>query len=370
MARFTYMVQRATTKQWLDRELPLETDGPDWSLSAAGTLTGMLPEGWSRGSLALADRGLLLEEWGTIIHVDASGVHRGAFIVHHMEVNERGQLVVDAIGYSSYPHGLPFEGGGPTGYSRIGIDPADITRDLWSHAQSQPDGDLGVRVVGSTPVRLGTPAVEGDRSSGPYELLWWETPDCGREIDTLATQTPFDWVEETEWDGEDARLRIRIGYPRLGRRREDLAFVEGENITAVVTPERDGSRFANSVVGLGSGEGQGALRWTAAKGDGRLRRVAVLPAKDVTSQARLETLVRGELDRRQSTTLRVDEITVRDHPNALLGSWSLGDDIRVQAFVPHFGEIDLWCRVVGWRLAGEQHAVLALERSDTFNYGS
>lgn len=370
MARFAYMVQRATTKQWLDRDLPLDGDGPDWSLSAAGTLSGTLPEGWSRGSLALSDQRPLLEEWGSIIHVDASGVHRGAFIVHRIAVNERGQLQVDAIGYSSYLHGMPFDGGGTAGYSRIGIDPADIWRDVWAHAQSLPDGNLGVQVLGSTPVRLGTPKVDGDSASGPYELPWWETPDCGRELDSLASESPFDWVEETEWDGEDAQLRIRIGHPRIGRRREDLAFVEGENLAAVVTPERDGSRFANSIVGLGSGEGQGALRHTAAVADGRLRRVAVLPAKDVTNQARLETLVRGELDRRQPTTLRVDEITVRDHPNARIGSWSLGDDIRVQALVPHFGAIDLWCRVVGWRLAGEQHAVLTLERSDTFNYGS
>ncbi len=369
MARFTYMVQRATTKAWLDRELPLATDGPEWALSAAGTLTGTLPEGWSEAH-ALADQRPLLEEWGSIIHVDANGVHRGAFIVHRLAVNARGQLQVEAIGFSSYLHGMPFDGGGAAGYSRIGIDPADVLRDLWAHAQSQPDGDLGVQVVGSTPVRLGTPKTDEDRTSGPYELPWWETPDCGREADTLAAEAPFDWAEETEWDGEDARLRIRVGHPRLGRRREGLAFVEGENIVAVVTPERDGASFANSVVGLGSGEGQGALRHTASTRDGRLRRVAVLPAKDVTNQARLETLVRGELDRRQPTALRVDEITVRDHPNAPIGSWVEGDDIRVQAFVPHFGAIDLWCRVVAWRLAGEHNAILTLERSDTFNYGS
>lgn len=365
MSRYTYHAQRATSKVWLDRDLPLITDGPGWALSAAGILSAKLPQGWVDVH-AVVDQRPVFEEWGTIIHVDADGEHRGAYIVHQLEVDAAGALVIEAIGFASYLYGTPFLG---PAYSRIGVDPAQIVRDMVAHAQSYPDGNLGIEVVGSTSVRLGTAAVKGDSSTGPYELSWWETRDCGRELDTLATQAPFDWAEETAWDGEDAVLRLRIGYPRLGRRRHDLAFVEGENITSVVTPKRDGGEFANEVLGLGAGEGKGALRHSAAVRDGRLRRVAVLPAKDVTAGARLETLTRAELTRLQPT-LTIDEITVRDHDNAPLGSWAIGDDIRVQATVPHFGDIDLWCRIVGWRLAGEYAAALQLERSDLYNYGS
>lgn len=364
MARYTYMAQRAVSKAWLHRELPLTTDGPELALSAAGTLKGTLPQGWD-GAYAVEDRQPVMLEWGTILHVDADGQHRGAFIVHHLETDRRGQLVVQAIGVSAYLRRVIFD----AELSRVGIDPADIARALWAHAQSYPDGDLGVTVTGSTPVRLGTPKVDSDKASGPYELSWWETPNCGSEFATLADETPFDWVEEAVWDGNEARLGIRIGYPRIGRRRDDLAFVEGENIVDRVLPKREGEAYANTVIGLGSGEGKGGLRKELSVRDGRLRVIEVLPRKDVTSQARLDALTRAELARLQPAALTVDEITVRDHPSAPLGSWQQGDDIRVQVTDPHFGLIDDWFRVIAWRPVGEQFAVLRLARADQYSYG-
>ena len=135
-----------------------------------------------------------------------------------------------------------------------------------------------------------------------------------------------------------------------------------------MAPTLDGDDYANGVLGLGAGEGKGALQRTVAVPDGRLRRLAVYTAKDVSSPARMDALLQRELRRRQDT-LEITSVTVRDHPNARIGSWSLGDDVLIQATIPWLGDIALWCRIVGWALKTESTATLSLVRSDSFTYG-
>lgn len=203
---------------------------------------------------------------------------------------------------------------------------------------------------------------------GAYELNWFDTPDVGQELDKLAQETPFDYVETHAWAGNTIRHTVQIGYPRIGRRRTDLAFVQGDNVTSVVTPTIDGDSFANEVIGLGAGEGAASLRRSTAVRDGRLRRTAVLKAKDVSARGRLDALIRDELTARQGE-LQIDAIEVADHPNAVIGSWSVGDDVLVQATLPWLGDVELWCRITSWELLSDTRAKLTLARSDSFTYG-
>src|SRR5699024_11949333 len=42
-------------------------------------------------------------------------------------------------------------------YKGVQVDPLSLVRRIWSHLQSQPDGDLGLKVDSTTsPVRIGT----------------------------------------------------------------------------------------------------------------------------------------------------------------------------------------------------------------------
>ncbi|MGO4251246.1 hypothetical protein AB4Y81_03175 [Paenarthrobacter sp. TAF1] len=372
MSRWRYIAQRAITGEFLDMELPLNREELRWDLSGAGSLRGTVTP--DVGGLRAPDGRLLLEEWGTIIYAEADGQIRWGGIV--VRSGFQGPTwTIEAAGFATYPHGIPYTGT----YSKIGVDPADVVAHIWQHVQGYADGNLDVAVTGSkTPVRLGTEPKDVEFTtgsgesvafqSGPYELNWWETPDCGSEIDSLAKETPFDYEERHFWEGDEVKHELRIGYPRLGRRRDDLAFIQGDNIADVVSPTLDGEDFSNEVVGLGAGEGVGALRRTTAIRDGRLRRPAVYTAKDVSSVARMDSLIRAELQRRQKT-LDISQVTVRDHPNAPIGSWNLGDDVLIQATIPWLGDVDLWCRVTGWALTSETTAVLNLARSDSFTYG-
>lgn len=496
MSRWKYLVQRATTGRWLHTDLPFDRDSLRWELSASGALSGAVAP--DLGGMLAEDGKPLLDEWSTLIYVEADGIIRWGGIVISSKF-AGSQWKVEAAGFTSYPHGVPFGGS----WALAKVDPAKIVRDLWAHVQGYPDGDLGVTVKGSTSLRIGTDstakleaataawesakaaynaankvlkarqavetaerkkysplvktrsakykartaaskalsaakktgnagqiaaaqaaydaakaayesakataaaqkAVVDARAAtkkaqsdvvkplkttldaraetkrlakeaetadgGAYKLEWWDSPDVGDEIDSLAQETPFDFTETHKWNADktDITHTVTVHYPRAGRRREDLAFTLGENITEFAEPFRDGDRFANEVIGLGAGEGAGSLRRTTAVRDGRLRRPYVLAAKDVTKATRLSALIRDEHIRRKRP-LTIPSITVRDHPHAPIGSWVLGDDILVKVTVPWLGDVSIWHRIVGWELLTEHTASLDLERSDTFTYGA
>lgn len=404
MSSWRYIVQRATTGEFLDWDLPLNRDTLSWSLSGAGALSGTVTP--DVGSLRDRTGRLILEEWGSLIYAEADGEIRwGGIIASSAFTGE--EWSVEAAGFTTYPHGIPYLGD----FSRAQVDPVDAIRELWNHIQSQPDGNLGVKVLGGpTPARLGalekqvpstrprvaasTLSTEQARDltdsgwtiyndpSGvkyfvdkpttvaavPYELSFWEAPDCGSEIDTISKTMSLDFVERHTWDGDSITHAVEMSYPRAGRRREDLSFVQGDNIFSPVTFTGNGDDFANEVYGIGSGEGREIVHRDTAVRDGRLRRVAVYTDKSVADTARLDALIADELHYRDGKFV-VTSVTVIDHPNAPIGSWQLGDDVLLQCDVPWLGHVDLWCRVTGWTLNDEHTATLTLDRSDSFRYG-
>lgn len=405
-----YIAQRATTGEWLEWDLPLDREELTWELSGPGSLRGKV--GPDTGALRAHDGRLLLEEWGTIIYAEADGEIRWGGIVINSTFNGES-WEIECAGFSSYPHGIPYS----SVYSGIGVDPAQVFAHVWEHVQSFADGYLGVTVTeAKTGLRIGlpkspvtksevsndlwlyllnhgwgnrpgdttriyppdydgdVPPAEGSTTSDthePYELLWWDAPDCGKVLDDMAQQGPFDYVERHGWDGKKERVlhEVQICYPRTGRRREDLVFIQGDNVIEIDSPVIPGDSFANEVLGIGAGEGEGALRRQTATRDGRLRRVSIVSAKDLAQSSELDRIIDAEL-RRHQIPLEINSIRVRTHPNAPIGSWALGDDILVQGKFPWLGEVSLWCRIVGWSLDSDSEATLQLARSDSFTYAA
>jgi hypothetical protein len=205
---------------------------------------------------------------------------------------------------------------------------------------------------------------------GAYKLLWWEAPDCGSKIAELVSSTPVDYSEVHAWNANKTAIShtIQIQYPRAGRRRDDLAFILGDNVIVEPTAQSNGDDYANSVFGLGNGEGEAMIHTTSAIDDGRLRRVNVLSNKDTKQLSLLQSQARTAL-LQAAANLSIDQITVRNHPNAPIGSWALGDDIYIQADIPWVGQVGIWHRIVSWSLTNDSTATLKLERSDSFTYG-
>lgn len=209
-----------------------------------------------------------------------------------------------------------------------------------------------------------------DDDGGAYKIPWWDAVDCGDKIKSLADNTPFDYTETHEWndDKTDVIHRINIQYPRAGRRRDDLVFIQGDNVIALPAPDSNGDSFANSIFALGAGEGSAMKRTTSAVNDGRLRRVEVVSSKNTKTMDDLRAIARSEL-LRSLANMTIDEIQVVNHPNARIGSWALGDDILVQADVPFLGRLAIWHRIVSWSLTSDSTATLHLARTDSFTYG-
>lgn len=360
-----YLLQRARTEEWLTRDFELSDATRTRGLSSAGGINGTITPEWQH---AIAPDGKpYLLDFSTIVYAqDDNNRIVNAGIVENISYNEQGQLQLEAPGFSRYPQGIPY-----SSIARyIHADPiAVVAKHLWDHVQSFPNGDLGVVLVApATPETLWI----GDNET-PYALSYWENSDVGGEFDSLAQQTPFDYVEDhfyTNADLTDVSHRITIGFPRIGRKRTDLRFAEGENIVGPVTPAVAGSEFANELIGIGRGEGSAMIHGQIGVDDGRLRRPKVLTDK-LADQARLDALLRSTLQQLKNVT-DITGVTVQDSPNAPLSAFIPGDDILVQASLPWLGPVRYWERIISITESdtAPDRAELELRRSDSFIYSA
>lgn len=441
-----YLAQNVVTGEMISTDLPLrDVELIDELSGPGGIMASIAPE--LRSATVRGKR--ILQEWQTAIYAeDRSGNIRGAGLLVHSEASDETQRWdLECPGFTSYANGMPYEGW----LSWWDADPFEVVREIWSHLQSFPQGNLGLLVSSAaSSARLGPPQppprpadyvkgelkapLKGDKPNKgkqpkrkpkesdssyntrlvawdqaynlkitlwehdydlrrqayeqakatqeegedyrkalqeqwdldygafkPYELLWWEATDCGSEIDTLATQVPFEYRERHAWnaDKSDVEHFLDLAAPTIGSRRHDLRFVVGENVVVVPPPEFDGDEFANHVIGLGKGDGQAMLRVQLNTPDARLRRTRVLPAKDVGDENRLRALTDSEL-RYASVLGSIMQLVVIDHRNAPLGSFASGDEVFVHAGGDGWFGIDMWVRIVSISVRPEDDSRMTL----------
>lgn len=161
----------------------------------------------------------------------------------------------------------------------------------------------------------------------PYTITWYADHDLGAKFDDLADLGSFEYVEDHRWSGEKAAHTLRIGHPRIGRKRTDLRFAAGENVTEIPDVEVDGEDYASEVVVLGAGEGIEMVRgaWPVSKA-GRLYRPKIYTDKTITTPAAAKKKA-TELAKKWAGEEDIKTLVVRDHPNAPIGSFTLGDTI-------------------------------------------
>ncbi|WP_435244688.1 hypothetical protein [Streptomyces sioyaensis] len=394
-----FIAQRALPETILDWEVPFTlSSNPKRDLSGPGSMAGTIEPEYAR--MIRPDGKPILQEWGTKLYLEIEGHIRWGGIITKTAY-DGPKASIQCEGFSCYPQGIPYESymisgalitpkdpyagqdknhdgwvDGKKGKQRVPpppkpyggprIDTYDAFRNIWSHVQSRPYGNIGLKIdTHDLGEKLG--AADG---SDPWELAWWDNPDCGQALDTLTRTTPFDWIETHAWaaaDGNAIDHRLILGKPRLGRKRNDLRFAQGENIAAIAKPEGMGDDYANEAVVLGKGEGRKMKRAQVHRYDGRLRRVTTVTDKTLASDKALRTRGEQELAGR-TQALQIPAIQIVDHPNARFGSWALGDDIRIQVHVPWVGDVDVWHRILSDEISADGTVVLTLKRSDSFHY--
>lgn len=373
----SFLVQDILSKKWRDWDFRLANPQLSVTLSGPSGLTGNITEQYTE----LWDAGI--EAWSNYIYAQVNGRIFVAGILQPLSLQEQ-TLSIEALGVSGYPKGIPYLGE----YSGIQVDPLDVVRNMWQHLQSFPDGNLGVIVDSSThtTVRIGTEPqdvsfttgsgedVNFSTSEGPYQLNWWDHKDIGDEINNLAKATPFDYVERYEWNAAktDVNKYIDFGYPRIGRKRFDLTFKQGENILDGVPIQELADTYASDVLFIGAGQGRDAVVGTASQRQlPRIRRVRVFTDQSITSVAQANAISSANL-RALMNRISFQEITVQAfHENAPLGSYVVGDDVYVQADIAWLGYTGLWHRIVGYTWDIDNAKVkLTLVPSDAFVYGA
>jgi hypothetical protein len=356
---WVYYAQRAVSGAWLDRAgLPLENVTLTWDLTA-DALTGDISPAIAMSPAA--DGKPVLDEWSTLLYAVADGQIRWGGILTHSDFTGPAWQV-QAVGFRGYPPGQPYLG--PV-YKQTSVDPLDVIRMLWAHLQSYPSGNLHLTVDAAThsAVKVGTAAT-------PYELDPWNAADIGSEIGSMLGVIPAEMTEAHAFtaNGEGVTHTLTFGVPRVGRRRDDLRFVEDENLAAVIPLARDGAAYANAVTGIGSGTGSAAPQVSLAVDDGRLRRVAVWQNQAITTASVLKPMVQRVLAARQNMGGAAAAV-ITNHPNAPLGSVGVGDDILLQFASGWAGGQAIWHRVTAVALAPETGlTTLSLARSDSFSY--
>jgi len=374
MAEWRYIASRLNgdgTEEIIDPDLPLL--GPAFTKVFSGPdgMTARIDPAVAR--LIGSDGMPILEEWSTAIYAEESGVIRHGTILTNTQ--KRGsELSLTGVGFTAAIKDQPYAGS--TFFVQAEV--LDIVRHIWAHWQSQNGGNLGLIVDPSTVTgtKIGTvlEQVEFDTASGPvsfeagpYKLNEWQTDDLGGAIDKLATDHGFDYRESHSWNaaGDGFIHRLDFYVPRIGRRRDDLRFVVGENVVVQPTESTESEAYASAVLVRGAGEGPTMKRKLVPRaGERRLRRVAIFDDKQLKSD-------KAVLDRAGSIlpqlTGRADvaEIEIREHDHAPIGSWTEGDEIEVFTDT-EWGDTPMWLRILSttYRPDDPNVAQVAVMRAD------
>lgn len=375
------MARRIRSGEWLTRDLVLTDMENTITLSGPGTITGNLEPGLHE--TILSDGLRLAEDWATMIYVvdDNEDIVNHGVVLPPTAYEEAARITCGSV--SVYPQGYIFNESklwGPQAAVKAKPpkaakpeiarpDPVAIFHDHWEWIQDQHASDLSVDVEGHANTKDGgtvSKVLIGNYAE-PYRLRKWDAPNLGSEMDTLAQITPFDYVDSARWTNDDhldVEHVVTIGYPRLGRKRDDLRFAMGENI-ALVPAVQTVEGFANHLIGLGNGEAGPSMAYKeVAWDDGRLRRTRVMTDKTAT-EAVLErrlAIYQQALSQRYDVT----QVAILDHENARISEIQLGDDIRVLAEHPEYGPIDLWVRVLSISRGDSDHAAVLTTSASVF----
>jgi hypothetical protein len=327
--RIRVMAQRFTG-EWMKRDLPIHDLEVERVLNGGGNLRGFLSPTYR--DLMWNDGYKLLEPWGTWLHLEVRNQIWGSYIVTEPAELSNQELTVDAIGFGGYPYDMDFLGT----ISLENFDPGVIQKLIWEHLEDVNGHPLNVTVEDLITGQVwGRPKVKEDGTSepDPYQIMPWEFKDSGQEIDNVVKAVPYDWVERTAWNSDKSEVNrwIARAYPKFGRRRDDLDFIEGQNIVEVVSVGEQDGQYASDIAGVGKGEGAESIyAVTSTVHPIRTRRLKTITDKVVDNEQQMNSIIRDAAAKSKPIP-RIKSIVVNVNARgAPYGSWDLGDEISIK----------------------------------------
>jgi hypothetical protein len=352
---------------------------PDLPLSGVSITEGVNVTNELKATISPTEKLIkpMLVNWGSMIWAEAAGKIRGGGILVHKE-RAGTAIQLEVMGLHGYAYGMPYGPNRADSIFFVEADPLDIYRHIWTFLQGKPGGNLGLTIDPlKTGLKIGVELEQGEfdtqngpisYESGPYKLNWYETHDLGKNIDDLASDTPFEFREVSNWNaaGTGIETRIELAYPRFSRKRTDLRFVVGDNVIVPPTVTDSGDDWASELMLLGAGEGRTMILGAASLPRGaRLRRVAVEEDKTIkdakVANTRAYNLLKARIEMGDLTS-----VTVLDHQMAPLGAVRPGDEIYLSLDYDWQEGEGYWVRVETINYSPDQgnNYVLSVIRSD------
>lgn len=378
MGEWRYYAQRINTGLWLDNDAQLSDVDLDWALSGPASGSAYIPSGMVKTPYA-SDGRLMWEKLGTFLFAEEDGGLAWVGICLGVNPDDKGSKI-EFMGITGWFQRIPYNAVLRTWE----MDVFEVIRVLLKHSKSYEPGidfiitddDSGYTVGDPQPPdrpkeptrRKGETkadfakserykdwvkdAKEWDKAYGDrtqYELVWWEAPLVGEEIDTLAKEHNFDYREVVRWSNRSKKtyeFTLDVSTDMI-RRRDDIAFIDGLNLAAPLETKDIDDDFANHVIALGKGEGRAMSRVQVGEDDGRLYQVEYVTYKSVKDVDRLRRLANRDHTRLSNTNPTIDSVLVWDVEGwASIASLRCGDEVRVvsEETLP---PTDVWRRIVG-----------------------
>lgn len=321
--------------------------------------------------------GINFKPYGQLIHVEkeVNGERKilASCIVQPSEVDpDTGDLKIKANGFSSYTNGIPWL----QNYNPIAVDPFEIVERIWNHVQSYSSGNLGVTV---TPTDSGTLLLPGFAFDGTELVIDFfaifvravDFRDCGDEINKLARDIPFDWIEKSEWNAGRTAInkKIELAYPKRGVQKTALSFRFGDNVKTGTPKAESEIEWVSDVIVRGWFPGRVSSSELSNADPTRWRRTILEEDAKINSKERSAVWAKRKLTRRQVPDYWENITIDMNHPNAPFGSWELGDSIYVEGYMPWAGMVKAWHKIMAYSIDDVKgECQLLLKHEGAFNY--
>ena len=392
--RLRISVIECNTNNVIARDVVVKQVVPIVKLSGPSHLTFVVPYQES----TLSAFGVDWKKWGRwiICEMEIDGVRRihTAGIITSDKIDPKtGDYNIEAQGPTFYPQGIPWL----QDYQDIAASPATVVEKVWAHLQSY--GNAGLNVIVNPDESLKNmemlPGYSFENSHLNFNFFAVfiravDMQDCGKYLDALARDIPFDFYERPEWNADHTKVINNIDlvhtYPDpndpdtiIGLTiQEHLAFRLGENVVEVELADGIDDKYTTDVIIRNWQPGkvmsanlnvENASGLSAPNDPTLLRRVAMEEDINIESNERAAAWAKRKLTRRYIPDYFSKIVIDPNHSNAPYGKFGVGDQIFVEAIYPWKGEIKEWHRITAIQYDEDKGLMeLSLMVSGAFNY--
>lgn len=335
MAQYKYLAYDLLTNTFLG-ELPFRDCQFGWLLNNAGHFYGRVPlphlEEIPTTSITIAERIIAATNPGkTALFVDRNDTLIWGGIIwsrFYDQESQNPEIEIHGSEFLSY-----FKRRLITQTKRYVVATHDqlfIVKDLIDWAQAQPQGNIGVD-TSATNVTSGV--------NRTVDNFYYELKEVLQPItDMTGLFGGFDISIDVSYDPATnlPQKELKLWYPRKGisQQSSGLVFQLGKTMTKFNWPE-DASRLTNSIQGIGTGEGELALRSVASdlNFDPSMPLLEGATIEKDFNQANLDIWVAALLGVYKQPVI-LPNITLKQSldaplPDSIIGSWTIGDEVLI-----------------------------------------